>query len=62
MTSKINIEEFAQDVVDSWSKEKLYSYAIKQMIQNMKAMPADQLREEYEEFCEYGSCQVGRND
>lgn len=48
--SEIDVDKFAQDLVDSWDMDTLIGFAVDKQAEFYRACPPDQLVEEYNEF------------
>ena len=47
---EIDIEKYAQDILDSWDMETLMSFAYETLVEILDTTPQDQLVEEYNRF------------
>lgn len=47
---EIDIEKYAQDILDSWDMETLMSFAYETLVEIINTTPQDQLVEEYNLF------------
>lgn len=47
---EIDVEKYAQDIIDSWDMDTLISFAYETMVEILNTTPQDQLVEEYNIF------------
>ena len=50
--SKVDVDQYAQDILNSWDQGTLMEFALEHLVQNIKSTPVKQLVEEHNEFYE----------